>query len=134
MQVILRAIVLLTLMWPVQATADEAAAREVIQSQLDAFQRDDFEEAFTYASPTIKGLFGTPDRFGQMVMNGYPMIWRPSASRFGVGEPDGDAWIQRVIFEDLRGRTHVAEYTLIETDEGWQINGVTLLPNTGVGT
>jgi len=45
--------------------AQDARSGEVtqtIQSQLDAFQKDDFSKAFTYASPTIKRLFGSPDR------------------------------------------------------------------------
>ena len=38
-----------------------------------AFKAVDFAQAFTYA-PNIKGMFGTADRFGMMVRNGYPMV------------------------------------------------------------
>ena len=66
------------------ARADEGAIRDVIVGQLDAFQRDDFAGAFEYASPTIKRIFRTPDRFGAMVRGGYPMVWKPSSVRFGT--------------------------------------------------
>ena len=61
----------LLLALPVRA---DDAARQVISDQIAAFQQDDFETAFTYASPMIKGIFGTPERFGQMVREGYPMV------------------------------------------------------------
>ena len=41
--------------------ADESGIQSVISSQIQAFQADDFETAFTYASPTIKRLFGSLD-------------------------------------------------------------------------
>ena len=46
-----------------------------INGQIEAFQRDDFNAAFSYASPGIQGIFGTAERCGQMVRNGYPTVW-----------------------------------------------------------
>src|SRR5262245_52847309 len=43
------------------STADRSAIRDVIQSQVDAFRRDDGASAFGYASPSIQGMFGTPE-------------------------------------------------------------------------
>ncbi len=40
---------------------------DVIIRQLEAFNDRDAEEAFTYASPMIKRLFGTPENFGNML-------------------------------------------------------------------
>jgi len=34
---------------------------------------------------------------------------------------------------DQAGRTHLLDYQMVETAQGWQINGVQLLPQTGVG-
>ena len=45
-----------------------------INRQIEAFQADDFATAFTFASPTIQGMFGTSDRFGAVVRQGYPMV------------------------------------------------------------
>ena len=103
------------------------AIEGVIQGQIDAFLEDDFATAFSYASPSIKGIFGTPDRFGQMVREGYPMVWRPSDVQFGeLREVAGRLW-QRVIVRDADGRVHALDYNMIPTDDGWQINGVQLL-------
>ncbi len=34
---------------------------------------------------------------------------------------------------DQQGRTHLLDYQMVQTAEGWQINGVQLLPSVGVG-
>ena len=57
--------------------ARDPAIESTIQNQFDAFLKDDVGTAFSFASPNIKGLFGTPENFGPMVRNGYPMVWRP---------------------------------------------------------
>jgi hypothetical protein len=67
-----------------------------IQSQLDAFQIDDFEKAFTYASPTIRGIFGSHQRFGMMVQNGFPMVHRPSDVQFLELREQGPLLFQKV--------------------------------------
>jgi len=38
------------------SAADRSAIRDVIQSQVDAFRRDDGEGAFGYASPSIPSI------------------------------------------------------------------------------
>ncbi len=118
------------------AMAQEApgsAIQGVIQGQIDAFRADDFATAFTFASPAIKRIFENPDRFGTMVREGYPMVWRPSAVEFGeLREVAGALW-QRVIVTDAEGRVHVLDYQMVPAGEGWQINGVQLLRAPDVG-
>lgn len=104
-----------------------------IQSQIDAFQADDFETAFTFASPMIKGIFGSPEQFGLMVKNGYPMVWRPAQVDYlELREIDGQLW-QKVMVMDGAGNRHILDYQMIKTDSGWQINGVQVVPQPGVG-
>jgi hypothetical protein len=115
------------------ALAQEAPIQNTIQSQLDAFKAEDFARAFTYASPTIKGIFGSPENFGAMVVQGYPMVAQPSAVQMlELRAVAGNLW-QRVMITDMQGRTHLLDYQMVETAEGWQINGVQLLPEAGVG-
>lgn len=116
-----------------KAMAQEAPIRETIQSQIDAFQNDDFAQAFTFASPNIKSLFGTPENFGLMVRQGYPMVHRPADVKMLDLRSEGGRLWQRVMITDQQGRTHMLDYQMIETAEGWQINGVQLLPAPGVG-
>jgi hypothetical protein len=44
----------------------------------------------------------------------------------------GNLW-QRVMITDVEGRTHLLDYMMVETPEGWQINAVQLLPSPDVG-
>lgn len=104
-----------------------------IQSQIDAFLKDDFETAFSYASPSIQAIFGNSSRFGQMVRNGYPMVWRPSDVKFLEIRRQGPFLFQKVLVRDAKGAPHVLEYNMIETDNGWQIDGVQLLAAPPVG-
>ncbi|MFN3938337.1 MAG: DUF4864 domain-containing protein [Gemmobacter sp.] len=124
---------LLLLLVPAVAPASDLAIERVIRDQMTAFQADDFETAFTYASPAIKGIFGTPERFGQMVRQGYPMVHRPAEVRFlDLREIAGRLW-QRVIVRDAEGRLHFLDYQMIETENGWQINGVQILRAPAAG-
>ena len=105
----------------------------VIQSQIEAFLADDVETAFTFASPNIQGLFGTPERFGMMVRQGYPLVWRPADVQYlELAEIGGQTW-QRVMITDQAGAVHMLGYQMIETGEGWQINGVRILQAPRVG-
>ncbi len=130
-QIIARLALVLTLAAPLPALADPI--QRVINDQLSAFLADDFDTAFTYASPNIKRLFGSPERFGQMVRNGYPMVHRPEeVTMLDQQEMDGRV-MQRVMIRDMTGRVHMLAYQMIETDEGWQINGVQILRAPEVG-
>lgn len=98
-----------------------------IGAQLEAFKADDFEQAFTYAAPNIQGIFQTPDRFGAMVRNGYPMVWRPGAVRYlELREIQGALW-QRVEITDAQGDLHWLDYRMAQIDGEWRIAGVQVL-------
>lgn len=133
-RLIAAALLALTLSGPVHAQDPRSAGIEqTIQGQIDAFLVDDFPKAFGYASPTIKQLFKTPQRFGSMVRNGYPMVWRPTDVEFLELRTQGPFLFQKVLVRDAQGAPHVLEYNMIETDQGWQIDGVQLLSAPPVG-
>jgi hypothetical protein len=119
--------------WVGAAVAQDADIREVIESQLDAFNARNVNEAWSYASPMIQGMFGNPTNFGVMVENGYPMVWTNNGAEFGELREVAGRLYQRVIVEDANGGRHVLEYQMIETAGGWQINGVVVLPPEDVG-
>jgi Domain of unknown function (DUF4864) len=125
--------VLLAACLALPASAQEEPIRNTIQSQIEAFQADDFGRAFTYASPTIKGMFGTPENFGAMVKQGYPMVYRPAeVQMMDLREIAGNLW-QRVRITDQAGAGWLLDYMMVETAEGWQINAVQILPAPDVG-
>ncbi len=116
-----------------QSAADGAAISETIQSQMDAFKARDAEAAFEFASPNIKGMFGTAERFGTMVEQGYPMVWNNADVQYlELREVAGRLW-QRVMVRDASGGLTMLDYQMIETPEGWQINGVQILQMPDVG-
>ena len=62
---------------------DAAAIHTLIQSQIDAFRRDDGTAAYGYASPAIKNIFPTVDDFMAMVRQQYQPVYRPRSLTFG---------------------------------------------------
>ncbi|MEX0277697.1 MAG: DUF4864 domain-containing protein [Ruegeria sp.] len=112
------------------AFAQNAEIEANISAQIQAFKADDFATAFTYASPNIQRLFGTPENFGTMVRRGYPMVWRPADVRFlELREIAGNLW-QKVMITDGNGRVHILDYQMVQRENGWKINGVQLLRNS----
>jgi hypothetical protein len=111
------------------AEGDGAAFRAVIGAQLEAFQRDDGTAAFAHASPMIKGMFGTPENFMRMVVQGYPQVYRPRSVDFGAvityrGQPT-----QLVYLTGPAGDAVIAYYQMQQQPDGaWQINGVYMEP------
>ena len=112
---------------PLDADA-QAAGRSVMQ-QLEAFRRDDFSTAYTFASVTIRQMFDRA-RFEQMVRGGYPEIAH-SASATIEGSRRGDAGeiylLVRIVGDN--GRAIEAVYELVSESGGWRINGVVTRPD-----
>lgn len=109
------------------------AIEGVIGNQLEAFNDRNVDEAWQYASPNIKRLFGSPGNFGMMVQQGYPMVWDNDDVRFlELRDVAGNLW-QKVMVRDAQGGLHILDYQMLETADGWQINGVQLLPSPDVG-
>lgn len=123
--------------WANGALAEDLAANPAIEgtitSQIEAFRVDDFAQAFTFASPNIRQMFGNPDNFGMMVRQGYPMVWRPGQLNFlELREEQGLLW-QKVMVRDQDGVFFVLDYQMIETPDGWRINGVYLVQAPELG-
>lgn len=126
--------VLAVVLWGAVAAASERGIGSVIGAQMEAFRTGDVAQAFTYASPSLQQLFGTPNRFGEMVRNGYPEVWQPGDVRLGERrEIAGRLW-QKVLVEDSAGRIHLFDYQMIEHEGAWRINAVQRLrlPDVGV--
>ena len=54
----------------------------VIKSQIAAFQRDDRDMAFSYASPEVQSQFGTADAFLARFAATYKPVYRPKSVIF----------------------------------------------------
>lgn len=127
----LLALILLAGPQTLRAQGEDDAFRSVIQAQLDAFRENDGGTAFSFASPTIKGLFRTPENFMAMVVQGYPQVYRPRSVAFGAvityqGQPT-----QMVHLVGPDGQAVTAYYQMQQQPDGsWKINGVFMEPAT----
>jgi hypothetical protein len=111
------------------APAERAGIRAVIEGQIDALRRDDAASAFAFASPTIQGIFRTPDNFLAMVRTGYPPVYRPRSVAFSDLLRFDDVLVQLVDLVGPDGRPVVAAYEMQRLPDGsWRINGCQLLP------
>ena len=107
--------------------ADRAAIREVVRSQLAAFQRDDGAAAYAFASPMIQQMFPSVEVFMSMVRTGYVPVYRPREVEFRElvdfrGEPT-----QLVLLVGPDGVPVLAHYMMQRQPDGtWRINGCVL--------
>ncbi|MGD1941946.1 MAG: DUF4864 domain-containing protein [Leptolyngbyaceae cyanobacterium] len=112
--------------------ADAAAIATVIQQQMDAFQADDAELAFSFASPTIQAQFQSADQFMAMVRSRYATVYRPQAVDFGALEWVDDSPVQAVVVMGPAGEWMTAYYPMEQqTDSTWRIAGCVLVPLPG---
>ena len=111
----------------VSAMAQQSEIEGTINSQLEAFKADDFEQAFTFATPTLQRLFQTPKNFERMVTEGYPMVWRPAQVDYLELREYGGDWWQKVQIIDQKGGRHLLLYRMRQTEAGWRIGGVQIL-------
>ena len=98
--------------------------QEIISSQIDAFKQNDIKKAYTFAAPNIQAQFPSPEIFGLMVRNGYPVIWKPKSFKFTRFKDLGNRCIQRVLFQSYNGSLETYDYILEKDDNLWKIAGV----------
>ena len=106
---------------------DEEQIISVVSSQLQAFQDDDFEKAYSYASPTIKTIFPDYKKFRDMVVGQYQAVYRPKSINFGNVTTQGGTTFLEVYLVDPDGIFVTAIYTMQQQeDDSWLINGCIL--------
>lgn len=109
---------------------DRAAIQAVISAQIEAFRKDDAERAFSFATPGIRQVFQTPERFIEMVKTGYAQIYRPLKVEFGPASRSLGALqqVRQVVnLVGLDGKKAVAYYLMERQPDGsWKIGGVQL--------
>ncbi|MBD2490132.1 DUF4864 domain-containing protein [Aulosira sp. FACHB-615] len=107
---------------------DAIAIRSVIESQLAAFQQDDAQTAFTFASAGIQEQFQSPEYFMRMVMLNYPAVYRPRSVMFEKITIIQDNITQPVLLLSPHGTPLRALYFMEQQrDDTWKINGCILV-------
>jgi hypothetical protein len=115
-----------------QSAKDSArAAAEPVVRQLEAFRRDDYDTAYTFASDEIRLQFDRL-RFEIMVRSGYPEIARSILADVLDTElqPGGLAYVT-VRIRGANGQTVEALYEMV-WQGAWRINGVATRPAAGI--
>jgi hypothetical protein len=106
------------------SSADRAAIRDIIQSQVEAFRHDNGDAAFGYASPSIRGMFGTSEVFMDMVRQGYQPVHRPRVFDFREIVTLHGQVTQKVHVVGPDGRPVTAFYPMTQLPDGsWRIDG-----------
>lgn len=107
---------------------DLSEIRAVINRQIDAFRRDDAQEAFALVSPAVQQTFGTPERFLDVVRTAYSPIVRPAAVRFLEPVVFGAEAVQPVRLVDRMGAVWLAYYAMQRQKDGsWRASGCHLV-------
>ena len=117
--------------WAQAEKSNAKTAAEPVVKQLEAFRRDDYDTAFTFASAEIQTQFDRQS-FEVMVRRGYPEIARSTFAAVVKTElvPHGAAYVT-VKIRGANGQSIEALYELVWQD-GWRINGVVTRPDAGV--
>jgi len=114
-----------------QTAADVDTASEPILQQLDAFRKNDYDLAYSFASTEIHSLFDRQD-FERMVKTGYPEI--ADSMRARVVEqrlaPSGHVFLLLKI-RGANGQRIEALYEMVWESGAWKINGVVARPDPG---
>jgi ketosteroid isomerase-like protein len=114
---------------PSKAASDQEDIKTVIESQLNAFAKDDGAQAFTFAAPIVKSIFKTPEQFMAMVKKGYQPVYRNQNRIFGEVFQDGlGRPAMRVVLTGADGKRYEALYAMEKQDDGtWKIAGCVIL-------
>ena len=118
-----------------QDAGTREAIRAVIAGQIEAFRQDDGPQAFGYAAPGIKTIFGTPERFMEMVKSTYQPVYRPREVEFRDLVTEGGVPTQKVLLVGPDGLPVIASYTMEQQPDGtWKISGCSLEATAEVTT
>jgi hypothetical protein len=100
------------------AATAQASAQAIINSQVEAFGRDDAAKAYSYAAPAIQSLFPQPDIFMAMVQRSYAPVYHHKRFEFGEARVADGRIAQRVHIIDADGEAWEALYTLEQQPDG----------------
>jgi hypothetical protein len=113
-------------------TEDHEAFRKLIQTQIDAFRRDDFAAAYAVTAPSMKALYPTLQAYTQVIRGRYAPLIKPRTVVFGTVSRTSQGPVQRVFITAPDGRAYVANFSLQrQPDNTWLIGGHTVTRDSG---
>lgn len=109
-----------------RADETDAAIRDVILTQIEAFANDDELGAWVHASRGIQKRLRSPEMLLHVVRSAYPPVHRPASIRFGERIPHDNFEVQVVRLEGPEGKRWKAYYRMVQKGNEWKVGGVTL--------
>ena len=110
-----------------QSKQDIGNIQKVIRLQIEAMRKDDWEEAFKYASLDIQRSFGNAKTFQNMVLAKYRIVYQPRLISFKHVKLIKGTPVQEVYMIDHKGKSAMAMYFMRQDkNRDWRINGVQL--------
>ena len=110
-----------------QNKQDKDNIQTIIRLQIEAMRKDDWEEAFKYASLDIRRSFGNAKTFQNMVLAKYRIVYQPRLISFKQVKLIKGTPVQEVYLIDYKGKSAMAMYFMRqEKNRDWRINGVQL--------
>ena len=110
-----------------QSKQDIGNIQKVIRLQIEAMRKDDWEEAFKYASLDIQRSFGNAKSFQNMVLSKYRIVYQPRLISFKKVKLVSGTPVQQVYIIDDNGKSALAMYFMRkDKNSDWRINGVQL--------
>ena len=110
-----------------QSKQDIENIQKVIRLQIEAMRKDDWEEAFKYASLDIRRSFGNAKTFQNMVLAKYRIVYQPRLISFKQVKLIKGTPVQEVYMIDSKGKSAMAMYFMRkDKNRDWRINGVQL--------
>ena len=110
-----------------QSKQDMENIQKVIRLQIEAMRKDNWEEAFKYASLDIQRSFGNAKTFQNMVLAKYRIVYQPRLISFKQVKLIKGTPVQEVYIIDYKGKSAMAMYFMgQDKNRDWRINGVQL--------
>tara|TARA_B100001750_G_C15465274_1_gene576652 strand:- start:886 stop:1335 length:450 start_codon:yes stop_codon:yes gene_type:complete len=111
--------------------SDTLEIQNIIKKQIDAFTRNDYETAYSYASDEIKNMFADKKIFKNMIISSYSILINPKNVIFE--KPmllDKNMVAQKVKIIGINNLEVYAVYTVTKnTQQQWRIAGCVLIKN-----
>ncbi|GEM_PF-319933 len=114
---------------------DQDQMESTIDSQTASFAEGDFEDAYSYASPSFRANVSL-NAFIQIINGSYGPLISSSNLQYSncVADADFGLGFIDVRFTQSGTEVYALKYTLVASDEGWRVDGAGNLEAIGQGT
>jgi hypothetical protein len=113
----------------------QAAVEEIVNAQTQAFAKNDYELAYSFASPSFRSSVSL-NGFVAIIAGSYGPLIESSELRFSdcLANSNGGFALIDVSFLQGGDFVYALRYLMVETSDGWRVDGASDLEVVGEGT